>query len=190
MKKYIAPAFALPVLLLGAACTGPAEDPTGDVDVTTQTLPGDADMEEEMPEDADMEESAPADDGTAVFGEPYSWEDGVSINVENLGEYTPGDTDAYEPGFTTHRVFTITVKNGGDQPIDLSGGTIQGVSGGAATDEVFGTYQGIDIGGFPYNSLLPGKTQSFNVAFGVMDPEDMQIEVSPDWDHDYAIFVS
>ena len=188
MRKTIITAAAVAVLSL-SACTGsaPAEDQE---EAEVAAMPGEqADVEEE--DEGQSTEPPPVSESTFGFGESHTYSNGVTVKVAEAGKFTPGEWDAYGEGFTTHRLFTMTVKNGSDAAIDLSMATYIGVSGGVSTDEVFGEYKGNEIGGSPYNKLLPGKSQTWHFALGVMDPEDIQIEVSPDsWEYWPVFFVS
>lgn len=186
MKIIIVPIVAAGLSL--AACTGAAPQDQQGVEVTARDLPNESG--EQAPEEDAAEPEASGTDMTTSIGSTFTWEDGVTVKVEEAGNFTPGEWDVYEPGYAAHRLYKITVQNDGSAPLEMSGGTILGASGGAATDEVYGTYNGSDIGGFPYNALMPGKSQSFFIALGVMDPDDVQIEVSPGWEHSYAYFLS
>lgn len=46
------------------------------------------------------------------------------------------------------------------------------------------------MGGGSESSLLPGRTISFDAAYGVDDPKDVVVEFAPSWDHAYAYWTS
>ncbi len=54
--------------------------------------------------------------------------------------------------------------------------------------QVFDSEQGIS--GPPATTLLPGRESAFQVVFGVMDPADLVLEVTPGFEYEPAIFTS
>lgn len=135
------------------------------------------------------ETSNSADDGVgeAIFGDTYSYEDGVSITVAPPEEFNPSATAAFDAAPSYVR-FTVTLANDGTGSFDASLASASVQSGNHEGSEVFDSEQGLE--GAPYTSVLTGRTVSWDIGFGVDDPEDVVLQISPSWEHEPAVFVS
>ncbi|MEU2437987.1 hypothetical protein ABZ595_17610 [Streptomyces rubradiris] len=158
-------------------------------------------------------ETAAADADGARDGDAAATDDGEAADSADGGEedgvYALDDTAVYEPatevalsGFeravtgeyaepenTPYLRFTVKVKNGGRKALDVTQLTVNCSYGkdGKSSDSVFDSDAGLEGG--PETKLLPGR--SLNVPWGCELPKGeklIQIEVSPDFESDAAIF--
>ncbi|MEU7561526.1 hypothetical protein [Streptomyces eurythermus] len=149
--------------------------------------------------DAD-DDAAAADDEEATDSEDGGEEDGVYA-LDDTAVYEPATevalsdfkrsvTGEYaEPENTPYLQFTVKVKNGGKKALDITQLTVNCSYGkdGKSSDSVFDSEAGLEGG--PETKLLPGR--SLNVPWGCELPKGeklIQIEVSPDFESDAAIF--
>lgn len=126
------------------------------------------------------------DPGYQAFGTTYTYTDGLSVTVSAPQPYQPSPYAAGVDGFSQFVVFDITVVNqtGTNWDPVLFGASVQ--SGNQEASQVF------DSGNLPANPstvVLSGREAVFKMAFGVMDPNDLVMEVRPDFTHDDAIYV-
>lgn len=197
--KTAAP-FALAALLLAGCESDALHEPTREEIAATASEKAEPEPTTEEPAPTTEEpepttepepepEPEPEDSGfeTGTFGETYIWEDGIEATVgEPRADYVPSDTAAGGDGYDHFVRFDITVTNGTDQPFDLSLAMVNVMSGSGAGDQVFDTAQGLDGG--PMSSILPGRSATWTVGFGVDDPEDVVVEFYPSWEHSEAWF--
>ena len=137
--------------------------------------------------DPDSVDSQEVDVGQAIFGETFTYEDGVSITVDPPEIFSPSEFAAHDEAPSYVR-FTITLVNDSTDSFDASFALTNAQSGQSEAAGIYDFDQGLE--GPPHTSLLPGRTVSWDVGFGVEDPEDVVLEISPSWDHEAAIFVS
>lgn len=121
------------------------------------------------------------------FGETYDWTDGVSVAVSEPAEFTPSEYSAV-PDAEMHLRFTVTIINHSGAEFDPSMATVTLQSGSREAQEVFDLEN--EVGGWPEGLLLDGREVSYDVGFGVDDPADLVLQISPSWDHEPAIFVT
>ncbi|GAA2728587.1 hypothetical protein GCM10010360_04930 [Streptomyces nogalater] len=149
--------------------------------------------------------TAPAADGE----ESGDGKDGADGGSDEDGVYALDDTAVYEPATevalsglkravtgeyaapenTAYLKFTVKVKNGGEKALDVTQLTVNCSYGkdGKSSESVFDSDAGLEGG--PETKLLPGR--SLNVPWGCELPKGeklIQIEVSPDFESDAAIF--
>lgn len=124
---------------------------------------------------------------TVRFGTTYEWEDGLTATVSKPTKFTPSPYAAAEGKFKTHVMFTITVKNGTKEKIDLFAGPNVS-SGDTEGGAVFDTDKGLE--GTPNTAILPGRSVKFKVGFGVKDANDIVMEYAPTLEHEDATFTS
>lgn len=116
-----------------------------------------------------------------AFGETFAYDDGLEVTVGELGAFEPSEW-AWGEG-EEYVVVTVTITNGTGEVFDPSGFSTTASSAGREAEEVWDTDSGIE--GAPQTSLQPGKSVSFEVAYGVDDAADVTLDVSPDWfEHD------
>ena len=167
----------------------PPEEPTDEETTAEETTEPESTEPESTEPETTLEEPAPPEEApvSGVFGDTVSYDDGISVTVEPPSEFSPSETAAFEEAPSYVR-FSITVANDGDQPLDLTLFTNTAQSGQSEASEVFDTEQGLE--GPPYTSLQPGRSVSWDVGFGVEDPNDIVLQLSPSFDHEYAVFSS
>ena len=180
-KQYIA------ALIAGLALTASLTACTS-VSATSVDPDAKAATSEEAPA---VEEEPAANPLIKPFGEVVSYEDGVSISVALIGEFTPTQYAIYNEG-ETPLVFKVLITNNSEEPLEpaavaeaTSGGKPAGFIADAGNPE-YG-----DLGLFPTSVILPGQTLEWYTAFGVTDPADVTMQLSPTlFDHEAAIFTT
>ncbi|MCJ1710365.1 hypothetical protein MT344_04100 [Clavibacter michiganensis subsp. phaseoli] len=169
----------LPVLVLSAAialsltaCTGGAPDANP---AAGSNRPAESASTEPAVEEAKSTNS--------VFGETYTYTDGLSVTIGAPQPLTPGEYAATgeEPNFLS---FDVTVVNGTDGNYDpaLFYVTLQ-----SANAEAGGVYD-VDINNNPQTSLLPGREVTWKIGYGVLDTNDLVMEVTPGVEYQSRIF--
>lgn len=182
-RSIIAIAGATAALSL-AACGGVTEA----ADSPDSTTPSSSSSNDWTPEPYEDEAPAPTPDAPTVlgFGDEWKYEDGMSVKVTEPATFTPGEYSAGGEGFPSHVRFDITLTNNTSAAFDPTLAMDSVVSGGVEGDAVFD--DGLE--GSPMSTLLPGKSVTYSVGYGVQDATDVQIEVVPSWDHEPALFTA
>lgn len=145
----------------------------------------DADLPADDPEPAPDPEPS-TDDMTVPFGQTMTWEDKLSVTVSKPIAFKPSEWAAGGENAKHHVKFTITIVNKTGKTFDPSLFTASLQSGNTEADEVFD--EGLE--GAPMTKLLNGREAKFQIGFGVADPKDLVLEVSPSFEHDSALFTS
>lgn len=128
------------------------------------------------------------DDGTASFGEAYTWQDGLSVTIGAPEPYTPGDYAVGHEAGQSAVSFQITIVNGSETPFDPILASISAQSGNTEASQIFDSGQGME--GSPSTKILAGRETTYKVAFSVSDPDDLVVEFSPDFAHASVLFTS
>lgn len=148
------------------------------------------DLVPEDPADGTSAVEDPAADASSpalVFGDIAEFEDGLEVGAGAPAAFTPSDTAAGVEGFTQFVRIDVTLTNGTEEAFDPALTYVTLSSAGAEGSPVFDSGNGIDGG--PSTSLLPGQAVTFPVVFGVTDPADLTLEVSPGaWEYSSVIF--
>ena len=176
--------LAVLLLLPLTACT--TNDTTGsessgaDVTVTPST-------EEPADQDAPAEEAeeTSGSDGPYALTDTVSYENDVDVSLSKFTRATSNEYAA--PANTPYVKFTVKVVNGSSETVDATGLNVNCSYGkdGQTSEAIFD--DGLD--GAPTTKLLAGR--SINVPWGCELPKDeqvLQIEVSPDFESEAAIF--
>ncbi|MCX4703883.1 hypothetical protein [Streptomyces sp. NBC_01373] len=129
----------------------------------------------------------PEDTGPEVFGlsDAVVYDSGVEVSLSKFERAT--SSDYASPGNTPYVRFTVKLKNGSSATVDttlLSVSCSYGVEG-QGSESIFD--DGLD--GSPTTKLLTGR--SLSVAWGCELPkgeEVLQVEVTPDFESETAIF--
>jgi hypothetical protein len=168
----------LALLLIGAAgCAGESGEVSGPAQGNNR------------PQAAESETVAPSAEAAPApkFGQTFTFENGLAVTVGVPQPFTPSETAAAEeaPAYVS---FPVTVVNGSNENYDpvLFNATLQSSNVEAA--QVFDSEQGIN--GPPATTLLPGRESAFQVVFGVADPADLVLEVTPGFEYESAIFTN
>lgn len=134
----------------------------------------------------DTADEAP-DDGPASFGDTYTWTDGVSITVSAPEAFTPSEYASFDEA-PSYLKFTITLVNDSDEPVSAALVYPSLQSGNTEASTVFDSDQGLS--GPPSTDVLPGRETQWAVGFGVSDPTDLVLEISPGFAYDSAYFTN
>ncbi|MET0865571.1 MAG: hypothetical protein ABWZ98_14670 [Nakamurella sp.] len=131
----------------------------------------------------------PAASGTDVgqFGQVYTWTDGLEVTVAPGVAFTPSEYASAEPA-AAFLSFTITITNKTGAPYDPTLFNVTAQSAGKEADSVYDSDNG--LGGSPTTTVLDGRDATFAVGFGVADPADVVMEVSPGFDYDSVLFAT
>lgn len=132
------------------------------------------------------EPSSEADSMVVGLGETFTWEDGTTATIEAPQPFQKSEWAAGGEGYDHTISFKVTVTNGSDVPLDASFTSPTVTSGEREGDEIFDD----EVGGGPTSSILPGRTVTFTVAYGVDDPADIVAEFAPTWDHQAAYWTT
>lgn len=129
-------------------------------------------------------------EGVLAFGKTAEYNDGLKVTISEPADFTPSDTSASigDDSVQNHRKFTITIENGTKEAYDPTSVYLSGNSGGKEMSKVFDSEQNISSG--PEGKILPGDKVSYDAVFGVADPENITLEVSPDYDRESVIFTN
>lgn len=111
------------------------------------------------------------------FGQPHTYGDGLEVAVNPAQRYEPsGNATGVDQGVPVK--LQVVVTNRTDEPFRPNTLQIAATSAGQAAVAVWDPDQGIALTG-PDMSIPAGATISFNVAFAVADPADLQLELTP-----------
>lgn len=157
------------VLLLGTGCAGSGidEDATAQQPALASSAAGD-DTEGESP--AADEEGTP---GVYAFGKTVTFDDGSRLTVSTPTKYRRGQFDFGGEDFPADVKFKVTFRNASKEVADLALTSSTLSSGETDGEEIFaeGT-------GSPTAKLLPGKSRSWTVAYGVDNPKQVTLTMS------------
>lgn len=191
-----AAALALPLAGCGSSIDGTATPAQGAGPATTSgpttTAPAEATATTAPAPDPTTRSTprpGPAIDPGATdpeFGDAYVWLDGMTVAVGPPTPFVPSPTASAEDS-EAYLVFDVVLRNDGTRTYDE---TIRLAvrSGGAEGDRVFDAAN--DIESSPSEPLLPGGQRTFRVLFGVADPADVAMEVTPGSDYEPILFTT
>ncbi|MCL3992573.1 hypothetical protein [Streptomyces lavenduligriseus] len=180
--------------LVTVGVSGDAEaEPAPTVTVTETAAAGadgaGADDDAAATDDEEATDSADGgeEDGVYALDDTAVYEPATEVALSGLKRSVTGEYA--EPENTPYLQFTVKVKNGGKKALDITQLTVNCSYGkdGKSSDSVFDSEAGLEGG--PETKLLPGR--SLNVPWGCELPKGeklIQIEVSPDFESDAAIF--
>ena len=134
-----------------------AATPLGTTSVSASTSPS------ATPSSASSSQS----DLTKPFGSTFTWTDKVGVTVGQPAPFTPSSPEVAKMMDPTSKKFVVvdvTLKNGGDKPVDAVLVHLQATTGSRESKALFDTAAGID---FPTAKVLPGAELKWKAAFGV-----------------------
>jgi len=123
---------------------------------------------------------------TLKFGETNTWEDNISIRVSAPKVFDPTEYAAGTEGFKYFVVFTITVVNKSGAAYDPTDLTDSVQSNDTEGSRVFDSQGTSELG----TKILNGRQGTFKAAYGVANPKDIVLEVTPSYEHASAIWTS
>jgi hypothetical protein len=131
--------------------------------------------------------SASAAGDQAAFGAAYTWPDGLQVSVSAPTPFTPSATSTAQ-GAAAYLSFTVTIVNntGATYEPALFHASVQ--SGDKEADQIFDAAGGFT--GTPGTAILNGRQSTFTIGFGVANPDDVVMEVSPGLNYDKAYFTT
>lgn len=157
------------LVVAGLAACGPVSEPE-----VVEPAPVATTEAEPTPEVVEEDPAAGQPDGVAELGETVSWPEGVEITLSQPEPYTLGEWDVISNEFPAYFTATLTLKNTGTEKYDPSGVMLSASSAGAQGEDIW-----IDGVMAPTTTVLPGKSVSWQVAFGVDDLSDITVDVDP-----------
>lgn len=121
-----------------------------------------------------------------TFGGTKTYTDGLSITVSAPVRFKPSSESAIMEPAKAYVKFTVTLVNGTGKMFDPSmvSATVQ--SANIEGSNVFDS----NVGGSPSTKLLKGREVKYVVAFGVDDPKDIVMEITPGFDYESAMFTN
>lgn len=135
--------------------------------------------------------SEDAQDEVAAFGEEWTYDDGISVNVTYSGGKTASQYAAgAEETNGQIRLFEVSIVNNGKKVFDpaMFNADVNYGPTGTAAKRVFDSGSGLD--GQFQGKILPGGTQAVTMAFAIPidEPLDLLMTTSPSWDHSEKLF--
>ena len=193
MKRSTLAILAAPIAALTLTACGiapeasdsPAPPSSSSSEVTPEPWTDEATPDEATPDEV-PEPSSSADSMVVGLGETFTWEDGTTARIEAPQPFQKSEWAAGGEGYSNTISFKVTVTNGSDAPLDASFTSPNVTSGEREGDEIFDD----EVGGGPTSDILPGRTVTFTVAYGVDDPADIVAEFAPTWDHQAAYWTT
>lgn len=114
-------------------------------------------------------------DGQLKFGKSFTWDDGITITVSKPKVFTPSQYSKIK-GAKTHVRFDVTVVNKSDNTLDLTLAYITLQSNNQEAEQVFDSAKGLK--GSPSTKLLKGREAKWAVGFGVVNANDLVMDVA------------
>jgi len=122
-----------------------------------------------------------------TVGTPAANRSGTSARLISASSSRPRSQSGASPG-DKYVVFTITVINKTATNYEPRSFRATVQSANVEGNSVYDSANG--IGGSPTTPVLPGRESKFKLAFGVADPKDLIVQVTPGYSYKPAIFTS
>lgn len=171
-RRRLAAVCSVLVVLGGCATT------SGEVTDETPVGANAAPATEDGTSDAESEDTGQQEPGVLSFGQTFKYDDGLAVTVSKPKNFKPSEYAFTSEDWAGYKKFKITVVNNTGETVDVSLFYVTMQSGNEEAEQVFDGENGLD--GAPSTKLLDGRESTFAVGFGVADPDDMVMEVSPD----------
>ncbi len=179
MRAYLPLAVAGVVLLTG--CSQKQQSGSEGEDTPGTNRPS-ASASSEAPifDEEVLPEPTPDDSAEPLtFGSTYTYDDGLSITVQDPVAFTPGEsTYTEDENAAAYVYFPVTIVNATDFNFDfdpaLGYGSVQSTNVEAAS-----VYDEDILGSVPGTAILPGREAAFKLGFAVADPTDLVLEITP-----------
>lgn len=181
--RFTAPLVGVAALLLVAGCSStPSTGTTGEKAPSMDDVKASSSA---AATEAAAEDTA-ADSGVYKFGETAEF-DGLTIGVSTPSPYTPSESAYIGDTKTENNVkMTVTITNTGSKPYDPVLTSTTASSGGQEALSVTDIQNNIGLP--PTTNVLPGKSVSYDVAFNVADPNDLQLDVTGGFEYATVTF--
>lgn len=158
--------------LAGCSANSSSDSVTPSKDVTVSAKP----KAKAKPTSPDTKCGKQVDDPNAVITVPLNgtavWSNCITARLSGFERGVTSDTAA--PSNTPYLRFKVTMKNGWNQPMDLSATMLECVQG----DEVFDGDRGLN--GAPGSHLLPGQKRTWDEGCVFKTSENkLQVEITP-----------
>ena len=126
--------------------------------------------------------------GDLKFGQSYTWKDGLSVTVSKGVPFKPSSSAYIEKKSPAYLQYTITIVNKTGATYDPALFHVTAQSGDTEANQIFDSSS--DLGGAPSTKILNGRQSTFKVGFGVANPKDVVMEVSPGFEYDSVLYTS
>lgn len=192
MSKSPAIGAALAVAILFAGCTATGSEPKSASSEPVgnnrpaSSAPASPEAEPTTAPEETSEAAPTEEEDAKPFGSSWTWDDGLAITVSKPKDYKPSEYAGQE-GYTKYVMFDVTLVNKSSKAWDpsLFFATLQ--SGNEEAPEI---YDSAKLKDRPSTKLLKGREVTFQIAFAVKDPKDLVLEVTPDFEHNAALYQS
>lgn len=132
----------------------------------------------ESPAASESSETSAASDGSSLtkpFGSTFTWDDKLAVTVSKPVPFTPSEYAVTDSKFKKFVKLTVVIKNGTDKVYESFNFNESATSGDQQTDKVFDSAKGIEL---PTAKILPGKSLTYNVAYGYTPGQDYTLTVN------------
>jgi hypothetical protein len=130
---------------------------------------------------------SPTGAGPRKFGSRFNYEDGLVVMVAKPVRFQPSEYAAVQKA-PAYLSFKITIINGTGKRFDPVLFRVSVQSNDAEADAVFDMAN--DLKGPPSTVVLPKRQSSFKVGFGVQNPKDLVVQVTPGFEYSEAVFTN
>lgn len=197
-KRIFVPAAALATLVLAGCGTTPGSAAAGVASSTSSTSSAPSSSTSESTsdwsapsDDSSSDTSAPSPQEAKIGSSYFKWEDGIEARVTKVR--TGRSTSSAAPANTPVVIVTVQVRNSGSSTFDGTMVQVNAAYGadGNSADEVYDSERSLPDDGLDAK-ILPGKTRTGHYAFAVPAKQagHVEIQVTPDFSHDTAVFTS
>jgi hypothetical protein len=176
---------AIVAVITALALTGCGTPATlGAAPVQTGSNRPSADPEAAVPDPA---ETTISPDELVAFDSPYSYGDGLQVTVSKGKTFRPSQYAAGKEEFKSFVKYTVVIVNGTEKVFDPSSFMASVQSSNVEGSQVFDGEDG-GMGGGPTTKLLKGREAKFVIGFGVEDPKDVVLQITPSFEHNVMLF--
>jgi hypothetical protein len=111
------------------------------------------------------------------WGQEFAYDNGLAVVISQPVAYIPSEYAAVAGDSVAFARFDVTVTNKTEEAFEPSMFQVDGTSDGKPMQSVFDTENGLN--GPPSAAVLPGKSVTFSVGFGLANPADITLDVRP-----------
>jgi len=176
--------ISIAVLVVGLVAAGSVRD---SIDESYGETGGSSSPDVAEPSEPTDDASEEASSENAVFGDVWSYDDGISVSVSAPQPFTPSETAAGADQAAAV-VFTVTVQNDTGANYDPIEAYSSVSSAGVEASQVFDSAQGLM--GSPSTAVPAGQSATWQEVYSVSDPAQLVYQIAPGYDYDAAIFTN